>query len=192
MKNQVFVGEKQYLLDLLKLHNSYLFFTNPNLDEFEEIISANLHNKLIIIFYDGDFTIDRAKIARNCPEDCILLLENGKFKIDFSHIILNAEKLTEIIAKKLNITNPPKIINDIFNNLYQYEILGHYPKQIIDFDLMDPIKFFRSKLYGLSYEKSEERKSLFKSILYRLEYSFKLTGLHGLPAYYMLMQKIIS
>lgn len=192
MKN-IFLGEINYLFDIMKLYDSFAFYEDPKIEIVEEILGYSLHDSIKIIFISKDYKIDREKIVKNLQNE-ILLLEDSIYNVNFlkkyEYTKLNPEVLTEIIAKKLKIENPPLFKKNIFENLYKYQITGEIINNEMHFILMDPIKFFRSQLYSLENNSSSQT-LLLKSILYRLEYSFKLTGLMGLPVFYMLFKKII-
>lgn len=192
MKDHIFVGTKENLLDLSKIYQNTFFYTNPSMNDFEDIINSNFSNKSNVIFIEKDFSIDRQKLAKNINELTFLLIERTDNTLNFDFTNLTTEKLIEIISKFLSIKSPPKIYNNIFDTLFQYEILGYLPDNYINFDMVDSIKFFRSKLFELQKGTPNMKKVFLKSVLYRLEYSFKITGIKGLPSYYMLVNKIIQ
>lgn len=192
MENQIFVGKKLNLLDLTKIYPNNSFYINPTLQEFEQIINEDFDNKKKIILFEANYKIDKNKIIHNL-NDVIVLFESEDLLLKFPHTILTDKKLVELISEYLNIENPPQISENIFNNLYQYKILGYLPENYNYYILDDPIKFFRENLFSLNMKNySDSKKEFLKSVLYRLEYSFKLTGLKGLPIYYIIISKYIK
>lgn len=193
MQNQIFVGIREYLLDLTKTLPGHFFYTNLKLEEFEEIISSSFYEKTVVIFYDADFAINRAKISQHCPQNVILLFEEGDFHSPPSFEKLTQNSLTRLVSNFLKIENVPSVTNNIFNNLFFYKILGYVPEIPINYELIDTIKFFRSKLFGLQKQNfPESKKTFLKSLIYRLEFSFRTTGDRGLPVFYLTFCRLLS
>jgi hypothetical protein len=190
--NYILVGKRQYLLDITKIFNDAIFVIDPCIEALEEIYCGNLYNKITLVFISEENKINRNNIDKFANQNVILFLESGQLSLKYKYLKIDHQITTAIIAKFLKISNVPVIQENIFDNLFQYQILGRLPNQFNKLESLDPIRFFRSKLNELSRSNySENKLYFFKSILYRLEYSFKITGLRGLPIYFMILEKII-
>jgi len=195
LPSRVFLGEAYILMDLAKIYSQYTLCYKNTFEEIQEILVLNSDNKYIF-FIDKTSFADRDQIIKFLKDyDGILLIEESDHIVMSPKQYIDKISLIKILCQHFNINYQDKFLNiekNIYDSLFQFKIT----KQIPNFtyiNQVDNITFFRKKLFSLKYAKySPEKRDFLKAILYRLEHSFKTTGIKGLFSYYLMMEKFVK
>jgi hypothetical protein len=206
-----YVGNLADLIDITKMYKDYKIYENPNEKEFFDICNFNIYNTehIFVLFSIKDehkFSI--TKEMENLP-NIILLFDSLYYNYEEN---LTKEHLLNLIYNYLNLDNGDEELNrnlislskyeSLFNIVYKYSILQNLDllKKNIYYKQTDTIKFFRSTLYKINNwsrfpelgKYSTGKQELLKCMLYRLEFSFKKTGLYDLSVYFNIILNVLN
>ena len=202
----IFIGSNKLLLEIPKIFINFNFYQDMSVDEIQEIIELNIGEKTNFFYISKSCKVNREQLIQyifdyksnklsNNAKNILLIEDNEDIILNQKIALITKEKLIKLICKHFEIEINPdfyQIENSIYDTIYQYNILGQMPHIINSFDNVEIIPFLRKKLFSLNRTtQSYNKREFLKTILFRLEYSFKLTGLKGIFAYYLIIEKFI-